>query len=215
MRNLLLLAASLTLAAALASCGAAPKPPTVDESTKRPANSAVAIGLQQCKHDLEKNLLLATEADRLRSGTMALAAIEAWQQSLASLQARDPQSSPANRVHTVHFEFGSVQLNLHAQAAKALIDDAKHAPLVAVRGRTDGVSYTAAEARVARMRAAAVSDFLIAAGVQATRIRATYQAAGDHVADNSSSSGRALNRRVEIEIYQAAPTSVATDLRGT
>ncbi|MFG6432069.1 OmpA family protein [Roseateles sp. LYH14W] len=214
MRNLLLLGSSLTLAAMLASCGTAPKPPTVDESTRRPANSVVAIGLQQCKHDLAKSQLLATEADRLRSGAMALADIKAWQQALANMQAHDPQSSPGNRVHTVHFEFGSGQLNLPAQAAKALIDDAKSAPLIAVRGRTDGVSDTAAEARVARMRAAAVRDFLIAAGVQATRIRATYQPAGDHVADNSSSSGRALNRRVEIEIYQAAPMSVTTDLRG-
>jgi outer membrane protein OmpA-like peptidoglycan-associated protein len=215
MRSLLLLASSLALAAMLASCGTAPKPPTVDESTRRPANSAVAVGFQQCKHDLEKSRLLSTEADRLRSDSMVLANIKAWQQALASMAARGPQSSPSNRVHTVHFEFGSAKFDLPPQAAKALIDEAKSAPLVAVRGRTDGVSDTAAEARVARMRAAAVSDFLIAAGIQATRIRATYQAAGDHVADNSNSSGRALNRRVEIEIYQAAPTSVTTDLRGS
>jgi outer membrane protein OmpA-like peptidoglycan-associated protein len=145
---------------------------------------------------------------------MALAEIKAWQQALASMQAREPQPPPGNRVHTVHFRFGSAQVDLPPLAAKALIEDARLAPLVAVRGRTDGVSDTAAEARVARMRAAAVSDFLIAAGVQATRIRATYQAAGDHVADNSSSSGRALNRRVEIEIYQAAPRTVTADLSG-
>jgi hypothetical protein len=39
-------------------------------------------------------------------------------------------------------------------------------------------------------RAAAVRDYLVAAGVDPARIRATYQPAGDHVADNASAGGR-------------------------
>ena len=51
-------------------------------------------------------------------------------------------------------------------------------------------------------------DYLVGAGVDAARIRATYQPAGDHAADNASADGRAMNRRVEIEVYRAAPVGV-------
>ena len=54
-------------------------------------------------------------------------------------------------------------------------------------------------------------DYLVAAGVDPARIRATYQPVGDHVADNGSDSGRSLNRRVEIELYRALPIG----MRGT
>ncbi|MCY1383969.1 hypothetical protein D9M69_721500 [compost metagenome] len=50
-------------------------------------------------------------------------------------------------------------------------------------------------------------DYLIVAGVEATRIRTTHQPSGDHLADNSSQRGRNLNRRVEIEVYRVPPAS--------
>jgi outer membrane protein OmpA-like peptidoglycan-associated protein len=56
----------------------------------------------------------------------------------------------------------------------------------------------------------AVRDYLVAAGVDPARIRATYQPAGDHVADNVSAGGRGLNRRVEIELYRALPVALTT-----
>jgi outer membrane protein OmpA-like peptidoglycan-associated protein len=55
-----------------------------------------------------------------------------------------------------------------------------------------------------------VRDYLVAAGVDPARIRATYQPAGDHVAENASASGRGLNRRVEIELYRALPVAMAS-----
>jgi hypothetical protein len=45
--------------------------------------------------------------------------------------------------------------------------------------------------------------------VDPARIRATYQPTGDYVADNTSLSGRGLNRRVEIELYRAAPVALS------
>jgi hypothetical protein len=49
----------------------------------------------------------------------------------------------------------------------------------------------------------------VAAGVNPAHIRATYQPAGDYVADNTSVSGRSLNRRVEIELYRALPVALS------
>ena len=59
--SLLLISMSLTLG----SCSSPPKPPTVDESLKRPANAAVAVELQVCKSELQNTRILASETTRL------------------------------------------------------------------------------------------------------------------------------------------------------
>lgn len=195
----------------LAACSSPPKPPAVDESRKRPVNSQMAVELQVCRNDLQNTRILATESGRLADTTAAtLAHMAARQQVLAAIAEPAAPSARANSIHTVHFGFGSTRVVVPQDMAAALIADAKAAPLVLLRGRTDGSSDAAAESRIARDRAAAVRDYLVAAGVDAARIRATYQPAGDHAADNNAAAGRALNRRVEIEVYRAAPVSVGT-----
>ncbi len=52
--------------------------------------------------------------------------------------------------------------------------------------------------------------YLVSAGVDPARIRVTYQPAGDHAADNSSPTGRGMNRRVEIEVYRAIPVAMGS-----
>jgi len=203
----------------LASCSSPPKPPTVDESQRRPVNSQMSVELQVCKNDLQNTRLLATESGRLADSTAAtLANMAARQQLLAAMQApavpralsqAQIQSQP-NSVVTVRFEFGSTRVAIPADIAATLIADAKAAPLVLLRGRTDGTSDAPAESRIARDRAGAVRDYLVAAGVDPARIRATYQPAGDHVAENASTGGRGLNRRVEIELYRALPVAMAS-----
>jgi len=193
----------------LASCSSPPKPPTVDESQKRPANSQTVVELQVCRNDLQNTRLKATESGRLAETTTAtLANLAARQEILAAMQAPTGQKPQPNSIFTVRFEFASTRVVIPADASAALIEGAKAAPLILLRGRTDGTSDSPAEARVARDRAAAVRDYLVAAGVDPARIRATYQPAGDNVADNSSAGGRGLNRRVEIELYQALPVAL-------
>jgi len=203
----------------LASCSSPPKPPTVDESQRRPVNSQMGVELQVCKNDLQNTRLLATESGRLAESTSAtLANMVARQQLLAAMQAPAVPQAPSqarvqpqpNSVVTVRFEFGSTRVAIPADIAATLIADAKAAPLVLLRGRTDGTSDAPAESRIARDRADAVRDYLVAAGVDPARIRATYQPAGDHVAENASASGRGLNRRVEIELYRALPVAMAS-----
>ena len=196
---------------ALASCSAPPKPPTVDESQKRPVNSQMAVELQVCKNDLQNTRLLATESGRMAETTAAtLANLAARQQILAAMQGPAGQQPQANSVFTVRFDFGSTRVVIPTDIAATLVEDAKASALVMLRGRTDGTSDALAESRIARDRAAAVRDYLMAAGVDPARIRATYQPAGDHVADNASAGGRGLNRRVEIELYRALPVALTT-----
>ena len=194
---------------ALASCSSPPKPPTVDESQKRPVNSQIAVELQVCKNDLQNTRLMATESGRLAETTAAtLANMAARQQILAAMQGPMGQQPQANSVFTVHFDFGSTRVAIPTDVAATLVEDAKASPLVLLRGRTDGTSDVPAESRIARDRAAAVRDYLAAAGVDPARIRATSPPAGDHVADNASAGGRGLNRRVEIELYRALPVAL-------
>ena len=193
--------ASLTL---LGACSSPPKPPTVDETQKRPANAQMAIDLQVCKNDLQNTRIQANESNRLAETTTAtLAHMAARQQLMASIQ----EKAQANRVRIVHFGFNSTRVSIPTAEASALVEEAKAAPLVVLRGRTDGTSDSSAESRIAQARANAVRDYLIAAGVDTARIRTTHQPSGDHLTDNSSQRGRSLNRRVEIEVYRVAPVS--------
>ncbi len=188
----------------LTACSSPPKPPSVDESQKRPVNSQTAIELQVCKNDLQNTRILATESSRLAETTAAtLAHMAARQQLMASIQ----EKSVANSVRIVHFGFNSTRVSIPSEEATTLVEEAKSAPLVVLRGRTDGTSDSSAESRIAQARAHAVRDYLVASGVDPTRIRTTHQPSGDHLADNRSARGRNLNRRVEIEIYRVLPLS--------
>jgi len=196
----------------LAACSSPLKPPTVDESKKRPVNSQMAVDLQVCRNDLQNTRILASESGRLADTTAAtLAHMAVRQQVLAAMvESTAPPARPqANSIRTLHFGFGSTRVVVPQDLATALIAEAKAAPLVLLRGRTDGNSDAPSDSRIARDRATAVRDYLVAAGVDPTRIRATYQPAGDHAGDNSAPAGRALNRRVEIELYRVAPVTIS------
>lgn len=184
----------------LGSCHSPPKPPAVDESTRRPANSAASVELQGCRNDLQNARILLNETARA-----ALAARQIANRAQEAPAARGGR----NVVYSILFRTGSARFELDPAMAARLLGETRTAPLILLRGRTDGTTASAAETRVAQARAAAVETWLVHAGVEPARIRTTWQPVGDHAADNTLPGGRVLNRRVEIEIYQAAPEVVA------
>ena len=206
---------------ALASCTTPPKPPAVDESRKRPVNTAMAIELQTCRNDLDNTRIAVNEQQRRAdAGSVALAQmvqqqlthqqaverlLEREQVLVRSVAATTP--SPRNLLVPVHFAFGSAQVTIPEVDSTRVVAEARAAPLVLLRGRTDGAVETPGESQIARQRAAAVEAYLVRAGVGRERIRTTWQPVGDHTADNTTPQGRSLNRRVEIEIYRAAPVT--------
>jgi outer membrane protein OmpA-like peptidoglycan-associated protein len=198
----------IPLAVLLGSCSSPPKPPTVDESSRRPANSASAVELQVCRSDLHNTRIVATESDRLAaSANASLERIATLQRALVAAQKASAPAPLANKVFTVRFDFGSSRLVVPADIAASLADGTRTAPLVVLRGRTDGTTESLAESRIARERAGAVRNYLIGIGVEPTRIRATYQPVGDYASDNTRTEGRDMNRRVEIELYRALPVA--------
>lgn len=213
----------------LAACSSPPKPPTVDEANRRPANAQQAVELQVCRNELEHARLLAVESSRVAEATGArLAYLSVQQQVLAALKpptqaeihtcssngspgqvaaaaATTATDTAANTIYSVRFDYGSTQFAIPPALATALLQEARTAPLVWLRGRTDGTSDLPSESRIARQRTEAVRAYLLAAGVDPARIRSTHQPSGDHVASNDTAAGRSLNRRVEIELYRQLP----------
>ncbi len=210
MRNILPL---LTLLLAVGSCSSPPKPPTVDESRRRPANAAVEIDLQVCRGDLRNTRVAARESGLVADAATANLARLRLQQSTS---ARTGEPDARNTIYSVLFTFGSTKVSLPDAEATRLVDEARSAPLILLSGRTDGTTLNAAESRIARERADAVRAWLVQAGIDTARIRATWQPIGDHAADNGTEGGRNLNRRVEIELYRFAPrhTSLKPDSVG-
>ncbi|MBV8503274.1 MAG: OmpA family protein [Paucibacter sp.] len=194
----------------LTSCSSPPKPPTVDPATRHPVNASVAIDLLECRHELHNARIAATESGRAADTTSAtLASLTARLRAVSAIHDAVAMPPEGNHVFLVQFEFGSSRVEIPPHEGELLLAHARLAPLVLLRGRTDGTRENVAEARIARDRAEAVRDYLVSGGVAPLRIRTTYQPTGDPVAGNESPNGRRLNRRVEVEIYRALPTSVS------
>lgn len=193
----------------ISSCSSPPKPPSVDESRRRPVNTAMAVELQSCRSELADTRILATESARnVEANSQAMARMVQQQQLLVrSIEIN--AAAQRNRLFTVLFAFGSAELALPNADAARIVEEARAAALVVLRGRTDGASESRAQSAIARRRADEVQAWLVRSGVDRARIRATWQPVGDHAADNETSGGRTLNRRVEIEIYPAAPIVAA------
>lgn len=191
------------------SCSSPPKPPTVDESRRRPVNAATAVELQSCRTDLENTRILAKESVRSAEASSQAMARMVQQQQLLVRGIEANAAAQRNLLVPVLFAFGSTQVNVPDADATRIVDEARTAPLVVLRGRTDGTAESPSESAIARQRAAAVEAWLVQSGVDRARIRTTWQPVGDHAADNSTPGGRTLNRRVEIEIYRAAPIVTA------
>jgi outer membrane protein OmpA-like peptidoglycan-associated protein len=206
----------------LAGCTSVPKAPTVSANGRTPINAKAEVDLQSCRSDLNNTKLLLGETARLAdsastslsqvtarcavSRSMAAPYAQPAPQANAAPVATGPaQSWTGNTVFVLRFGFGSCEINLTDTSAIELSDAARTAQLIVIRGRTDGRTDTAGEARVAKARAEAVRSYLVAQGIDTARIRATYQATGDFIADNQTEAGRALNRRAEIEVYQTQP----------
>lgn len=211
-----LCAATLLIPLALVvGCSTTTPPPKPDETARRPANQAHAIELQACRNELHNTRLMASESTRLAEATTAALHQLSLSQGAAFradtlAAAGSPSASATSAVYTFGFDNNSTQLNVPEEASMALVVDARNAALIVIRGRTDATSDAPMNAKAARERAEAARDLLTAAGIDTKRIRVTWQGFGDHVADNGTAEGKALNRRVEIELYRRAPVLMAT-----
>ena len=95
----------------LSSCSSPPKPPTVDESQKHPANAAVAVRLQVCDGELQNSRIAARECARADTDAKSTAIrLAAQQQALAAQALRVAEHR--NTVYSILFDFGDTHVVL-------------------------------------------------------------------------------------------------------
>jgi peptidoglycan-associated lipoprotein len=105
---------------------------------------------------------------------------------------------------TLHINFDFNKATIRAKESADLqkaIDFAKKYPnsKIGLVGYTDSVGKPEYNQKLSERRAAAVKDYLVAHGVDGSRIQSSGRGANDPIADNKTEKGRAENRRVEIQ----------------
>ncbi len=108
-------------------------------------------------------------------------------------------------IKTVEFKFGSYSFKLGVKDrlddVVKLLDEEKIAGLY-VEGHTDSVGPAAYNVKLSKKRAEAVVDYLVAKGIDKSRLIILGLGETQPKASNRTSKGRAENRRVEISIIE-------------
>lgn len=78
-----------------------------------------------------------------------------------------------------------------------------------ITGYTDADGDPAINQRLSRVRAEQVQAMLVDAGLPADRLRAEGAGASNPIADNLTSKGKALNRRVEVALITVSESIAA------
>lgn len=110
-------------------------------------------------------------------------------------------------VFRVTHPFGKTDFKPSSALEEQLLNAARAAKHIEIRGRTDAQYENPADRAVALQRALRARGFLISNGIEPSKIRWMSMASGGHVADNSTIEGRAMNRRVEIETMDLDTTA--------
>lgn len=169
------------------------------QQEQQQAEQAAAVARQQQQQAEQQAQQLAQQAEQAR---------ERLRQQLGQiLQTRETARGLIMSMSDVEFGFNKYDLKPDAQVKLAKISgillaypDLK----VQVNGYTDNIGSAGYNQKLSEERANAVHDFLISQNVPSANVTAQGYGESNPVADNSSSSGRAQNRRVELVVSGAA-----------
>jgi outer membrane protein OmpA-like peptidoglycan-associated protein len=164
---------------------------------------AIAVGVPESLQTMHANLRVAAlkqEISTLEEKVRLLSAELAEAQRAGrgmSLYMHDVGSSP--RV-VLKFGDNSFETQVDEQLLNPLGNAARAANRIYLHGHTDAYVASETGTELAIRRAVEVRRLLISLNVEPERIRLFYRGAGNFVANNSTPEGKALNRRVEIEL---------------
>lgn len=196
------LTAILGLALAATACSSPPKPPTVDDSIKRPVNVSEAVNLQLCRAELSAATIVLAETLTAQQRQAAAPAAPA---PVLTVPSRATAAEP-NQIFVINFPLGSAEINVPVSQQSRLVEQARAARFIVIRGRTDALADSLSETRLAQRRAEAAYRYLVqSVGLPAGGIRLSWQGAGDHAMSGHGAADRHANRRVEIELYESMP----------
>jgi outer membrane protein OmpA-like peptidoglycan-associated protein len=100
----------------------------------------------------------------------------------------------------VKFDDNGAEVKIEDSLLGALGNTVRAANRIYLHAHSDAFVASEAGTELAVRRAVAVRSVLASLNVQPERIRLFYRGAGNFVANNRTREGRALNRRVEIEL---------------
>jgi outer membrane protein OmpA-like peptidoglycan-associated protein len=165
------------------------------------ANEAAARAAAQAATAADAARELATAAERERAAAAARADLLARLNS--ALPTRESQRGLISEIGGVHFATGTADLDVPAREGLARLSGivASYPDLrFNIEGHTDSVGGAAMNNELSLRRAMSARDYLIGQGVPASSIDVQGFGFSMPVGDNSTSDGRARNRRVEIVI---------------
>lgn len=118
-------------------------------------------------------------------------------------------------VRAVDFEFNSTNLTFPAQqtldeVASALVK--QNELQVEIQGYTDSVGSVSYNLNLSQKRAESVRGYLVSKGVSGSTLRAKGYGKADPIASNSTTEGRAQNRRVDF-VVSNAPANVKVETK--
>jgi len=128
------------------------------------------------------------------------------QQSLNDLQAKQTDRGMLVTLGDVLFEFNRADVKPAAQSSlRKLADFLQRYPdrRILIEGHTDNIGSSAYNDTLSRRRADAVDLALVGMGLSAQRVTSVGYGKEFPIADNSSDTNRAMNRRVEVYIAEA------------
>lgn len=156
------------------------------------------------QQDAERLNSRTREADQLRAQVNAAKEdSEALKRQVEELNAKTTDRGLVVTLGDVLFETGKSELKSHsADNLVKLSTFLKNYPdrSLIIEGHTDSVGSEESNLSLSQRRAESVRSYLVSQGVSATRLTALGKGEGSPIASNDSSSGRQLNRRVEVII---------------
>lgn len=105
-----------------------------------------------------------------------------------------------NPVVMVHFNSGASRFKPQKELVDALLESAQTASEIHLRGRTDSKTASKRDPIIAYYRASKARDYLVKNGVDPTIITINSLPEGDFAVPHPTRKGKAINRRVEIEL---------------
>lgn len=124
-----------------------------------------------------------------------------WAGSAAGQLEKDLQTAGRARVYGINFDSDSDVIRDDSKPTlEQIVDVLKKNPQwkMVVEGHTDSTSSDEHNQQLSERRAAAVKNYLVTAGIDAARLTSAGFGATKPVGDNSTTLGRAQNRRVEL-----------------
>lgn len=150
-------------------------------------------------------LVAADEAEKARQARTetdaARAEMESLRGRLSELEAKQTERGLLITLGDVLFEFNKSELKAGGQRnllpLAEVLKERTDQPVI-IEGHTDSIGNHAYNMTLSKKRAEAVEQYLVAQGVDVSRINVKGLGPDFPVADNTSNEGRQLNRRVEV-----------------